>query len=588
MKKLLTLLAIVFCSKIHAQIITTSVGTATAGFSGDGGQAIAAQLYHPTATVMDNKGNLYIADRGNRRIRKVNTAGIISTIAGTGNSGYGGNGGPATAASFDVIFDIVIDKKGNIFVLDNYNNQVRKINTNGIISNYAGSINSGYGGDGGYATAATLNNPFTIATDSIGNLYIGDRNNYCIRKVDTTGIITTFAGTGTFGYSGDGGPATAAQLGLVNAVKIDAHGNFYLVDQRFLYIRKIDTNGIITTIAGTGNQGYSNDGGPATAADLDAYSVNVDLQGNIYITDYDDGTIRIIDKNGIINRFAGSITTGYGGDGGPSKLAKLNGPASTYIDHTGNVFIADEVNNRIRKVSVCTAPTININGSNTICFGSITTLTCSGAVTYTWSANAGNDTSRIIHIAPISDTTYLVMGTAASGCNGKDSIVMTVKPLPNVSVMTNTNTICAGGTTTLTAGGANSYTWSTGEITTSIAPSPTITTNYTVTGIDNNNCLNKDTLTVKVISCSTAITELSMLSHQIHIYPNPSSGTFTIETNTSTKHILQVYDVTGKLVLFQIMNGKTTIDANNLSEGIYNLSIISNEGVINKRVVIVK
>ncbi len=338
-----------------AGVITTVAGTGNQGYSGDGGQATSARLNFPHNVAVDGIGNLYISDTQNNRIRKVDMSGAISTIAGTGIGGYSGDGGPATSAQLDFPYSIVVDISGNLFIADNYNHRIRKVNTSGVISTMAGTGGGGYSGDGGPATSADLYSPFGLAIDGSGNLYIGDHFNNRIRKVNPTGVINPVVGNGTNGsggYSGDGGQATSAQLNTPTGVAVDGSGNLYVADQYNHCIRKVSLSGIITTVAGTGNQGYGGDGGPATSADL--YSptgVAVDDDGNLYIADQSNHRIRKVNTSGMITTVAGTGNQGYSGDSGLATSAYLNSPTGIAVDISGNLFIADNYNHRIRKVN---------------------------------------------------------------------------------------------------------------------------------------------------------------------------------------------------------------------------------------------
>ncbi|HXD92981.1 MAG TPA: hypothetical protein VNX01_07180, partial [Bacteroidia bacterium] len=270
MKKLTTLLAVFFYLNSNAQVITTVVGTGVAGYSGDGGQATAALLYNPTNVVSDAAGNLYIADWSNNVVRKVNPSGIISTYAGNASAGFSGDGGPATAAQLFQPEGVALDASGNLYIADRVNNVIRMVNTAGIISTIAGTPHSaGNGGDGGPATSAQLVGPTSVAVDVFGNIIIGDADNNTVRRISTAGIISTIAGTGTQGYAGDGGQATAAFLNQPYGVGADMAGNVYIADFGNAVIRKVNySSGVISTIAGNGTSGYSGDGGQATAASL--------------------------------------------------------------------------------------------------------------------------------------------------------------------------------------------------------------------------------------------------------------------------------------------------------------------------------
>jgi sugar lactone lactonase YvrE len=366
-------------------IITTVAGNGIATYAGDGGAAISASLYYPNGVAFDAFGNLYIADSVNERIRRVDTNGIITTVAGKSGSGYSGDGGAGTNASLTYPTGVAFDAFGNLYIADYSNNRIRKVDTNGIIATVAGNGTNSYSGDGGAATNASLNKPYGVACDAFGNLYIADQANSRIRKVDINGIITTVAGNGTNGYSGDGGAATNASLYALTGLAFDAFGNLYIADQANSRIRKVDINGIITTVAGNGNYSYSGDGGAATNASLySPYGVAFDVFGNLYIADQGNARIRKVDANGIITTVAGNGTNGYSGDGGAATNASLNFPLGTALDASGNLFIADQYNNRIRKVLLYAGyPTFKLNNVSITNAGNYTVVITSpyGSVT---------------------------------------------------------------------------------------------------------------------------------------------------------------------------------------------------------------
>jgi RHS repeat-associated protein len=306
---------------------------------------------------LDAYGALYIADSSNHRIRKVTPDGIITTVAGIGIGAYSGDGGPATAAHLYNPHGVAVDAKGTLYIADTFNNSIRKITPNGVITTVAGIVagyNWGFSGDGGPATAAKLNQPKAIAVDAQGTLYVGDAGNYRVRKITPDGIISTVAGTGVYANSGDGGPATSAAVTEVHGIAIDAHGALYLADHHSGRIRKITPDGIIRTVAGSGSAagGFSGDGGPATAAKLsNPRGVAVDAEGTLYIVDGPNRRVRVVTPDGIITTVAGNGTTVYSGDGGPATAAGFGYPSSIAVDPQGALYVSDDSASRIRKIS---------------------------------------------------------------------------------------------------------------------------------------------------------------------------------------------------------------------------------------------
>jgi hypothetical protein len=277
----------------------------------------------------------------------------ISTVAGNGQPGTGGDGGPARTAEFNQVGGITFDAFGDLILADTGNNRVRKMDPSGLMSTVAGNGSYGSSGDGGAGTAAQLASPQNVATDAAGDIYIADYGNNRIRKVDLSGTITTVAGNGLGGFSGDGGPATSAQLDYPDGLTVDPPGHFlYIADTGNQRVRCVDlSSGIIFTVAGNGLAAFSGDGGPATAAALNGPSgVAVDGNGNVYVADSFNERIREFSPGGMINTVAGSGATGFNGDGGPALDASFGHPQSPVVDRFGSIFIADLYNNRVRKV----------------------------------------------------------------------------------------------------------------------------------------------------------------------------------------------------------------------------------------------
>ena len=332
-------------------IIQTVAGNGLFRYSGEGGPATSATLYLPYAVALDKKGNLYIAEPQQARVRKVAPNGVITTFAGTGAQGYNQDGIPATQAQISQVEGLAVDSAGSVYLADAINSRVRKITPDGIISTVAGTGFFNYSGDGGPATGATLYGPAAVAIDNTGNLYISDYYNNRIRKVTLDGIITTVAGNGEAGYSGNGSAATQARLNAPAGLAFDAQGNLYFADSLNNVIRKITPQGIITTVAGNGKEGFLGDGRAATGANLrEPFAVTVDAAGNLYIADTRNYRIRKVTADGIISTFAGDGTGHYAGDGGPAALASISAPASLVLDSAGDLIFADWINNRVRAV----------------------------------------------------------------------------------------------------------------------------------------------------------------------------------------------------------------------------------------------
>ena len=334
--------------------IATIAGNGVAGYSGDGAAATSAMLYDPVGLSLDASGNIYVADDVDGVVRVFAPGSTIKTIAGNGSNYLGGDGGPATSALLQPQ-TVAVDAAGNLYIADNVDSVVRKVTAStGVIATVAGTGTAGYSGDGGAATSARLNQPYGVALDGSGNLYIADSSNHRVRKVTaSTGVITTFAGTGTAGYSGDGGAATSAQLSLPQGVAVDASGNLYIADGGSVVRKVAASSGTISTVAGTGKAGYSGDNGPAASATLNFPSgVAVDGSGNVYIADTSNNRVRKVSAaSGAITTVAGNGTAGYGGDGAAATSAELNNPQGVAVDANGNLYIADSNNSRIREVT---------------------------------------------------------------------------------------------------------------------------------------------------------------------------------------------------------------------------------------------
>ncbi len=327
-------------------------GTGVSGYSGDGGPALKATFNTTAGLAIDDEGNVYIADRENHVVRKVNKKGIITTIAGTGTPGFSGDGGPAAKAQLNLPSGLALDSKGNLYISDRSNNRIRIMDKKGIIKTYAGNGEDGYGGDAGPALKARIDRPFGIDIDDKDNLYIADRGNNRIRKVNKEGVITTVAGDGGFFFMGDNGPAYRASIAGPTDVAVDGKGNVYIADRNNNRVRMLDKLGMIRTIAGTGQQDYNGDS--ELARDTNFYlpfAVEIDNEGNLLVIDRSHYRIRkIVPLKGTVTTVAGNGLKKFAGDGGPATGAVLNFPAGMVVDKEDNLIFSDKGHYRIRKI----------------------------------------------------------------------------------------------------------------------------------------------------------------------------------------------------------------------------------------------
>ncbi|MBI2875537.1 MAG: hypothetical protein HYY20_01500, partial [Candidatus Tectomicrobia bacterium] len=334
------------------QVITTVAGNGIQGFDGDDGPATMAKLWLPYGVAVGPEGSFYIADTINNRIRRVDPRGIITTVAGNGEWGYGGDGGPATLAKLKSPYGVTVGPDGSLYIADTGNSRVRRVDPEGIITTVAGNGERGYSGDGGPATLAKLRSVYGVAVGPDCSLYLADYADNRIRRVSPEGIITTVVGNGTPGYSGDGGPAAAAKLESPYGVAVGADGSLYIADFGNSRIRRVGPEGIITTVVGNGEPEYSGDGGPATQAQLYwPRAVAVGPDGSLYIADTDNSRIRRVDPGGIITTVAGNGKPGYSGDGGLAVAAELYDPRAVAVGADGSLYIPDPGYTRIRRVA---------------------------------------------------------------------------------------------------------------------------------------------------------------------------------------------------------------------------------------------
>ncbi len=339
--------------------ISTLAGDGNGATTGDGGVSTSAQLNSPVGVGIDSSGNVYITEYSGNVVRKVDSSGNISTIAGTGTAGFSGDGGLATSAQVSSPYDVMADGAGNIYIADSGNHTIRKIDNSGTISTIAGTGVGGFSGDGGLATSAQLNNPSGVGMDTSGNIYVADQNNQRIRKIDLSGNISTVAGNGTAGFSGDGGLATAAQLRNPYALKVNGTGEIFIADADNNRVRKVDASGNISTVAGNGTTGLSGDGAAATSAQLYSPSgIELGAGGGFYIGDTLNARVRFVSGGGTISTVAGT-TAGFSGDGGPATSAQTNQVYGVAVGTDGTLYIADILNNRVRAVEGTTvAPSV--------------------------------------------------------------------------------------------------------------------------------------------------------------------------------------------------------------------------------------
>jgi trimeric autotransporter adhesin len=407
---------LLFAFSLSAQTVTTVVG----GARGNGGRATNASLNSPNSVAQDSSGNLYVSEFDGQRIRKITPGGVISTYAGTGIAGYNGDNIAANTAQLYFPAGLAFDSVGNLVVADGVNNRVRKISPSGIITTFAGTGAAGYSGDGGLATVATFNQPFGLTYDAAGNLYITDIGNCVVRVVNTSNIINTYAGNGTCGFGGDKGQATSATLDFPRGIVTDGHGNLYIADTNNFRVRVVNAAGLINTFAGNGVNGFSGDGGPAASAEIGAPRALAFRSNTLFISRAGKNRVRTVPLNTrIINTYAGS-NFGYDGDGLPLPSSQFAGMNGILVDSAGALLVVDGGNNRLRKASNGVMKTIagGYIGDNKP--ATRASLVVPEAIAFDKSGNyyvAESDGNRVRKVSA-TGTITTIAGTGVSGYSG--------------------------------------------------------------------------------------------------------------------------------------------------------------------------
>ena len=515
----------------NGKIVNIIAGNGTNSHYGDSVLATKAQ-FSPSSIVNDAKGNIYIADLENRLIRKINNNGTITTIAGNGIFGNSAFTGLAINAEFSSPQGIAIDKIGNLFICDYDNQVIQKIDNSGNISTIAGSGDDFYNGDSIPADLASLSLPSGVAVDTFGNVFIADTYHNRIRKVDTKGIITTIAGNGTPGYSGDGGLGGNAMINQPVCIATDNNGNVYFSDSSST-IRRIDTKGIITTVAGNGIVGYSGDGGKARGASLNyPNGITIAANGTMFIADTYNNVIRKVGTDSIVTTVVGNGIWGFSGDGSNATAAKLNYPRSLAIDNAGNLLVADYYNLRIRKVTPAPLPLVLVAFS--------ATAEANKTVVTNWQTATELNTSHFIIQRSTDGTSFTEIGK--------------VKAIGS---------------------GANSYTFTDDKPTNSI-------NYYRLQSVDKDGSSSYS----KVVSVNFGDKQ------SFSIIPNPARDFATISFNkTVDKATIAVYDITGKQVIMQSLSGiinSYKLNTQSLKSGLFVIKVNTATGSYNEKLLINK
>ncbi|MFY7884615.1 MAG: NHL repeat-containing protein, partial [Dolichospermum sp.] len=438
---------------IQGYNVSTLAGSGTATFAD--GTGTAASFYRPWGLAIDASENIYVADAFNNRIRKISPTGVVTTLAGSGTPAY--SDGTGVSASFTGPSGVAVDLSGNVYVADQYNHRIRKITSAGVVTTLAGNGTAAFGN--GTGTAAYFNYPTGIAVDANGFVYVADQNNHRIRKISPAGVVTTFAGSGSYGYSD--GASGVAMFRSPTDVKVDANGYVYVADYGNNTIRKITPEGVVSTIAGSGTVtgGYADGNGTSAAFNRPA-SITLDAVGNIFVADQVGERIRKITTNGDVTTISGSGTGGFAN--GSAANSVFNRPIGITSDISGNIYVGDYNNNRVRKISPCGTPatTPTISGALSFCSGSSTTLTAPASIGYLWSNGA---TTQSITVSTAGSYTVSIFnGSCTSNVSATSTV--SVNALPITPTISGATAVCSGNSTTITTsrvlGTNEAYLWS--------------------------------------------------------------------------------------------------------------------------------
>ncbi len=578
-------------------IVSTFAGNGTGNYSGDGGLATSATVNKPVGMCFDASGNMFFADYLNHCIRKITPSGIITTVAGTGGvSGFGGDGGLATSALLNSPCDVKVDAAGNLLIADSFNNRVRAVNTSGIIFTVVGNGTGSSTGDGGLSTSATVNFPAGVYLDASGNIYITELNGHRVRMINSSAIISTIFGNGTPSSTGDGGPATAATVNGPGTIIGDPSGNLLISEYYGQRIRSINPSGTVTTIAGTGVGSFSGDGGPATSATMNGpFQIALDASNNIYVGEYLNSRVRklsacasvsVASITNSVNCFGnanGSATLiATGGSGFTYTWSPTGGNSATAFGLTAGNYTVTVKNScgstSFATINITQPPVLNaaaVSSSSVVCAGTAVNLIATAfggvpAYTYSWSSG-GNTSTTTVTVNTTSTYTFTV--TDANVCSQTATVMVSTVPNPTVTAASSSSLICAGQTVTLTASGASTYTWNTTATTSAIAVSPSVTTSYTVTG-SVTGCPTSSMVISQSVSPCTGITELTA-SAGINVYPNPSSGEFILKVDRMNSEMhFEIFNSLGQSVKKAgITESETHINIKDVAQGVYYLKL---------------